>query len=159
MQIPLPLEMGKTGEQTVEFRILLPVEFKKRGVFCDKVAYEMFSSQRSAGHSAQGSFRGGTVVRYRGNRQEYLQLQKKEKERKAAIERENRRQKEIEMHRRLEEERRKKEAEEEKARLKRLEAYREQERLKPQKEAYNAENKKIMEIGILDKIVINGDSF
>ena len=78
------------------------------------------------------------------NRQEYLQLQKKEQERKAAIERENRRQKEIEMHRRLEEERRKKEAEEEKARLKRLEAYREQERLKPQKEAYNAENKKIL---------------
>ena len=78
------------------------------------------------------------------NRQEYLQLQKKEQERKAAIERENRRQREIEEHRRLEEERRIKEAEEDKARQKRIEAYREQERLRPQKEAYNAENEKIM---------------
>ena len=78
------------------------------------------------------------------NREEYFQIQRREAERKAAIERENKRRQEIEERKRLEEERKRKEAEEEKERQKRIEAYREQERLRPQKEAYNAENKKIM---------------
>lgn len=66
------------------------------------------------------------------NREEYLRAQRIEQERKAAIERENRRQKEIAEQKRLEEERKRKEAEAERERQKRM-----------QREVYCKENAEI----------------
>lgn len=66
------------------------------------------------------------------NREEYLRAQRIEQERKAAIERENRRQKEIAEQKRLEEERKRKEAEAEIERQKRM-----------QREVYCKENAEI----------------
>ncbi len=71
------------------------------------------------------------------NREEYLRVQRREQERKEAIERENRR-------KRLEEERRRKEAEAEKERQERLRRYEQQEDERKQKKAYEAENAEIM---------------
>lgn len=59
------------------------------------------------------------------NREEYLQIQRREAERKAAIERENKRRQEIEERKRLEEERKRKEAEEEKERQEKYAYFRE----------------------------------
>ena len=70
------------------------------------------------------------------NREEYLQMQRREAERKAAIERENR-------HRQETEERKRKEAEEEKERQERLKRYEQQTNERQQKEAYLKENEKI----------------
>ena len=70
------------------------------------------------------------------NREEYLQMQRRETERKAAIERENRRRQETE-------ERKRKEAEEEKERQERLKRYEQQTNERQQKEAYLKENEKI----------------
>lgn len=70
------------------------------------------------------------------NREEYLQMQRREAERKAAIERENRRRQEIE-------ERKRKEAEEEKERQERLKRYEQQANERQQKDAYLKENAEI----------------
>lgn len=72
------------------------------------------------------------------NREEYLQMQRREAERKAAIERENRRRQEIE-------ERKRKEAEEEKERQERLKRYEQQANERQQKDAYLKENAEIKE--------------
>lgn len=77
------------------------------------------------------------------NRQEYIALQQRERERKEAIEREKRRQQEIEERKRLEAKRKKKEAEEEKERQDRLKRYEQQSSEKQQKEAYLRENEEI----------------
>ena len=68
---------------------------------------------------------------------EYLQVQRREQERKAAIEKENLRQ-------RLEEERKRKEAEAERERQERLRRHEQQEDERKQKKAYKAENAEIM---------------
>ena len=78
------------------------------------------------------------------NREEYLQMQRIEQERKDAIERENRRQREIAERKRLEEERKRKEAEAERKRQARLKRYEQQETKRKQKEAYLKENDEIM---------------
>lgn len=70
------------------------------------------------------------------NREEFIQMQRREAERKAAIERENRRRQETE-------ERKRKEAEEEKERQERLKRYEQQANERQQKEAYLKENEKI----------------
>lgn len=77
------------------------------------------------------------------NRLDYLEQQRREQERKDAIERENRRQREIAERQRLEEERRRKEAEEERERQKRLQAYKQQENERKQEEAYYKVNAEI----------------
>ena len=79
------------------------------------------------------------------NREEYLQMQRREAERKAAIERENKRRQEIEERKRLEEERKRKEAEEEKERQERLKRYEQQANERQQKDAYLKENAEIKE--------------
>ena len=71
------------------------------------------------------------------NREEFLQMQRREAERKAAIERENRRRQEIE-------ERKRKEAEEEKERQERLKRYEREASERQQKEAYIKENAEII---------------
>lgn len=68
------------------------------------------------------------------NREEYLQIQRREAERKAAIERENKRRQEIEERKRLEEERKRKEAEEEKERQEELRRWRAQESVRREHE-------------------------
>lgn len=78
------------------------------------------------------------------NREEYLQIQRREAERKAAIERENKRRQEIEERKRLEEERKRKEAEEEKERQERLRRYEQQEKKRKLEEAYRKKNDEIM---------------
>ena len=70
------------------------------------------------------------------NRHDYYENLRRERERKEAIERENRKQKEIKERQRLEEERRKKEAEEERKRQQRIKAAK-------QREFYNKENEEI----------------
>lgn len=77
------------------------------------------------------------------NREEFLQMQRREAERKAAIERENRRRQEIEERKRLEEERKRKEAEEEKERQERLKRYEREASERQQEEAYIKENEEI----------------
>ena len=67
-------------------------------------------------------------------REEYLQMQRIEIERKVVIERENRRQQELDEHKRLEEQRRKKEAEEEKERQKELMRRKAQEEIRREQE-------------------------
>lgn len=79
------------------------------------------------------------------NREEYLQIQRREAERKAAIERENKRRQDIEERKRLEEERKRKEAEEEKERQERLKRYEQQANERQQKDAYLKENAEIKE--------------
>lgn len=71
------------------------------------------------------------------NREEYLQIQRREAERKEAIERENRRRQEIE-------ERKRKEAEEEKERQERLKRYEREVSERQQEEAYIKENAEII---------------
>ena len=71
------------------------------------------------------------------NREEYLQMQRREIERKAAIERENRHRQEIE-------ERKRKEAEEEKERQERLKRYEREASERQQKAAYIKENAEII---------------
>ena len=71
------------------------------------------------------------------NREEYRQMQRREAERKAAIERESRRQREIEERKILE-------AKEEKERQERLKRYEQEARERQQKEAYFNENAQIM---------------
>ena len=71
------------------------------------------------------------------NRVEYLQMQRRETERKAAIERENR-------HRQETEERKRKEAEEEKERQERLKRYEREASERQQKAAYIKENAEII---------------
>ena len=71
------------------------------------------------------------------NREEFLQMQRREAERKAAIERENRRRQETE-------ERKRKEAEEEKERQERLKRYEREASERQQKEAYIKENAEII---------------
>ena len=78
------------------------------------------------------------------NREEYLREQRREQERKEAIERENRRQREIAERKRLEEEHKAKEAEAERERQKRLKQYEQQEKERKQKEAYLKVNEEIM---------------
>lgn len=78
------------------------------------------------------------------NREEYLREQRREQERKEAIERENRRQREIAERERLEEERKAKEAEAERERLERLKRHEQQEKERKQKEAYLKVNEEIM---------------
>ena len=70
------------------------------------------------------------------NREEFLQMQRREAERKAAIERENRRRQETE-------ERKRKEAEEEKERQERLKRYEREASERQQEEAYIKENEEI----------------
>ena len=77
------------------------------------------------------------------NREEFLQMQRREAERKAAIERENRRRQEIEERKRLEEERKRKEAEEEKERQERLKRYEREASERQQEDAYIKENEEI----------------
>lgn len=77
------------------------------------------------------------------NREEYLRAQRQEQERKEAIERENRRQREILERKKLEEERQRKEAEVERERRESLRRYEQQEKERKQKEAYIKENEKI----------------
>ena len=77
------------------------------------------------------------------NRQEYLQAQRREQERKEAIERENRRQKEIQERKIQEEELRRKKEQEERERQERLKAAAQQAVQRQQKEAYIVENAKI----------------
>lgn len=79
------------------------------------------------------------------NREEYLQMQRREAERKASIERENKRRQEIEERKRLEEERKRKEAEEEKERQERLKRHEQQANERQQKDAYLKENAEIKE--------------
>lgn len=79
------------------------------------------------------------------NREEYLQLLKREQERKEVIERENRRQREIQERKRLEEERRIREEEEEKERQKRTREYELSRKEQLKKEEYKKENVKIRE--------------
>ena len=79
------------------------------------------------------------------NRQEYLQAQRREQERKEAIERENRRQKEIQERKIQEEEQRRKKEQDERERQERLKAYAQQADEQRQKDAYIAANVKIME--------------
>ena len=78
------------------------------------------------------------------NREEYLQMQRIEQERKDAIERRNRRKIELAERKRLEEERKRKEAEEERERQARLKRYEQRETKRKQKEAYLKENDEIM---------------
>lgn len=77
------------------------------------------------------------------DRDEYLRLQKIERERKDAIERENQRQREIQERKRQEEEQRRKKEQEEKERQKFLKKAAEQADVYRQKETYLAENTKI----------------
>lgn len=81
------------------------------------------------------------------NREEYRQMQRREAERKAAIEREIRRQREIEERKRLE-------AKEEKERQERLKRYEQEANERQQKEAYLKENAEIMKT----KEYVNSDS-
>lgn len=78
------------------------------------------------------------------NRQEYLQAQRREQERKEAQERENRRQREIQERKRLEEEQRRKKEQEERERQERLKALAQQAEENLQKEAYLKKNDEIM---------------
>lgn len=78
------------------------------------------------------------------NREEYLREQRREQERKEAIERENRRQREIAERKRMEEERKAKEAEAERERQERLKRHEQQEKERKQKEAYLKVNEEIM---------------
>ena len=78
------------------------------------------------------------------NREEYLQWQRKEQERKEAIERENRRQREILERKRSEEELRRREEEDKKEQEKRLKTYEQQEKERRQKNAYLKVNAEIM---------------
>ena len=77
------------------------------------------------------------------NREEYLLTQRREQERKEAIERENRRQKEIAEQKRLEEERKRKEAEAERERQERIKRYEQEANERMQREAYYKENAEI----------------
>lgn len=77
------------------------------------------------------------------NKQEYIALQRREEERKAAIEREKRRQREIAEHKRLEEERKRKEAEAERERQEQLRRYEQKKNERKQEEAYIKENEEI----------------
>ena len=79
------------------------------------------------------------------NREEYLQLLKREQERREVVERENRRQREIQERKRLEEERRIREEEEEKERQKRTREYELSRKEQLKKEEYVKENIKIRE--------------
>ena len=78
------------------------------------------------------------------DRKEYLRTQRRDQERKEAIERENRRQREIAERERLEEERKAKEAEAERERQERLKRHEQQEKERKQKEAYLKVNEEIM---------------
>lgn len=77
------------------------------------------------------------------NREEYIQVQRREQARKEAIERENRRQTEILERKRLEVERRRKEAEAEKERQERLKKHEQEASERLQKEIYLKENAEI----------------
>ena len=78
------------------------------------------------------------------DRDDYLRLQKIERERKEATERENRRQREIQERKRLEEEQRRKKEQEERERQERLKALAQQAEENLQKEAYLKKNDEIM---------------
>lgn len=78
------------------------------------------------------------------NREEFYLMQRREAERKAAIERENRRQREIDERTRLEDERKRKEAEEERESQERARKYAQEASESLQKEAYLKENAEIM---------------
>lgn len=79
------------------------------------------------------------------NREEYLQMQRREQKKKEAIEQENRRQREIQERKRLEEERRIREEKEEKERQKRMREYELSRKEQLRKEEYKKENIKIRE--------------